>query len=225
MMNTSDIVGSHFFQRWLRGSSIAFALGVAAAVFVPGTAFAQVTPPSGEVQFQQSSIEPAYNDLTGKITYFMTPDKAPEHANGHAVAPIYLIVYPASASGVGTLNCQYQPADNCPSHGAKLAGLAELEEPSVYKNGVWGHDHLLAAPPSPPASGGDFNISWLPVIVLFTNSAAANTHITTLKQLDAELADHNVEEIPVPNGTFECVIVPAETYEMGTPVPTAPPAS
>jgi hypothetical protein len=217
-MKTSDISRFRIFQRWVRGSSISFALAMGAALLVPWAAVAQDTPPSGEVQFRQSSIEPGYNDLNGKITYFLTPDKAPEKANGHAVAPLYIIMYPTSAAGsVGTMNCQHQPEDNCPSHGPALAGLAELEEPGVYG------DHILAAPPSPPRSGGDFNIAWLPVIVLFTNTTAANTHVTTLDQLNTELADQNVEEIPLPSSTFQCSIVPPVTYQLGTPVPTAPP--
>lgn len=212
---------SRLLSKCVLGSLAALAIG--AVAFAPWAKVAADTVPSGEVQFHQSTIEPAYNDLTGALTYYMRP-KSPEHANHNAVAPIYIIVYPTSAEGsVGTLNCQHQPADNCPSHGPKLAGFVETMEPSVYGNGVLGHDHLLAAPPSTPLAGGDFNIAWFPVFVLFTNSAAANTHITKLEQLDTELADHNVREIPVPSAAFQCVIVPAETYEMGIPVPTAPP--
>lgn len=192
-------------------------LAIGAVAFAPWAKVSADTVPSGEVQFHQSSIEPGYNDLTGHFTYFMTPEKAPEHANSHAVAPLYIIMYPSSASGVGALNCQYEPVDNCPSHGGILAGFAQAEIPDVYGSGVWGHDHLLAAPPSTPAAGGDLNIAWLPVVVLFTNSSAANTHITTLDELNTALADHNVQEFPLTSATFQCVIVPEGTYEMGTP--------
>lgn len=197
-------------------------LAIGAAAFAPRAKVSSDTVPSGEVTFHQSSIEPAYNDLTGDFTYFMTPKRAPEHANQKATAPLYIIMYPESASAVGVLNCQYDSGrnDNCPSHGGKLAGVAETMEHTVYASGVWGHDHLLAAPPSSEASkaeGGDFNIAWYPVIVLFKNLSAANTHITTIEQLNAEYADHNVDEIPVHSNAFQCVIVPAEQYEMGTP--------
>ncbi len=216
-MNTQRPARSTSLKLWLGGLSIACSLAVGAVLFVPWTAAAQDLP-SGEVEFRQSSIEPAYNDLNGKITYFLTPARAHEKANGHAVAPIYIIVYPTSAAGsVGTLNCMYQPTDNCPSHGQGVAYMANLVEYSVYSGGVLGHDHILAAPPSPPVVGGDFNIAWLPVFVFFTSSTAANTHIKTLDQLNKELADGNVIEKLFPNGTFHCSIVPATVYNMGTP--------
>jgi hypothetical protein len=31
-----------------------------------------------------------------------------------------------------------------------------------------------------PGSGGDFNIAWEPILVLFTTATAANTRLTTL---------------------------------------------
>ena len=48
--------------------------------------------PSGERQFGQSTLEPAYNDQTGSIVYLLTPDNAsfPSKANGRATAPLYL---------------------------------------------------------------------------------------------------------------------------------------
>jgi hypothetical protein len=109
--------------------------------------------------------------------------------------------------------------DNCPDHGLQLAGLAKSAQPAVYGNGVWGHDHLLAA----PGSGGDFNILWEPIAVLFTSAAAANTHITTLAQLHMAEAHSQVIEIPLPPATFHCSVVPAAPYNNGTPVPPAPP--
>ena len=76
------------------------------------------------------------------------------------------------------MNCQHQPADNCPDHGPAVSGLAQAAAPLVYSSGVWGHDHLVAAPPSPPAAG-DFNVAWEPVVVLFTSTDAV-TRITEL---------------------------------------------
>jgi hypothetical protein len=180
--------------------------------------------PTGERQLGQSVIEPAYNDLDGTFTYLLTPIKAPERASGNAVAPLYAIMYPATVAAViGTVNCQHQPMDNCPDHGPELAGLAKAMVPAVYGNGVWGHDHLLSAPPSPPPGGGDFNIAWLPVVVLFTSQQAASNHITTISQLKAALAAGEVTEIPLPAATFHCSTVPATTYNLGTPLPPAPP--
>ena len=175
--------------------------------------------PSGERTIGQSTIEPAYNDANGGTIYLLTPDKAPVHPNAHNVAPLYVVVYPTSAAGaVGTMQCAHQPMDNCPDHGPLLAGLAESVVPSVYGAGVWGHDHLLAA----PASGGDFNIEWLPIAVLFTNPAAANTHITTLGQLLAAEGNGDAFEIPLPPAIFNCAVVSGATYDMGTPVPPLP---
>lgn len=205
---------------WIRLSVF---LLVALLVTVSTTAVA-TTVPTGEKQLGQSLIEPAYNDLDGTFTYLLTPIKPPELANGNAVAPLYAIMYPTSAAAsIGTVNCQHQPMDNCPDHGPELAGLAESTIPAVYGAGVWGHDHLLSAPPSPPSGGGDFNVAWLPVVVLFTSSFAANSHITTLSQLNAAVAAGDVIKIPLPAATFHCSTVPAVTYNLGTPVPSAPP--
>jgi hypothetical protein len=38
----------------------------------------------------------------------------------------------------------------------------------LYAKGVLGHDHLMAG----PASHGDFNVAWEPILVLFTNPTA-----------------------------------------------------
>ncbi len=182
------------------------------------------TVQSGERTLGQSTIEPAYNDADGSAIYLLTPDKAPVHGNLHNTAPLYVIMYPSwAAATIGTVNCAHQPADNCPDHGPLLAGLAEGAEPSVYGDGVWGHDHMLAA----PGSGGDFNFAWLPIAVLFTTPSAV-THITTLAELRAVEATQTVPgtpdaiEIPLPPATFNCAVVSGATYNHGTPVPTVP---
>ncbi|TME06199.1 MAG: hypothetical protein E6I80_14575 [Chloroflexi bacterium] len=77
-----------------------------------------------------------------------------------------------------------------------------------------GHDHLMA----PPGSGGDFNIAWEPILVLFTSSAAANTHLTTLAQINAAVNSGNAFEVPNPAATFHCEVVPANIYANSTPV-------
>ncbi len=182
------------------------------------------TLPTGERQIGQSILEPAYDDSDGTITYLLTPIKAPEKANGSAVAPIYIIMYPTSVSAeIGVVNCQHQPGDNCPDHGPELAGLAEAMVPAVYGAGVWGHDHILAAPPAPPSAGGDFNVAWLPVAVLFTAPEFASNHITTLAQLNDAITARQVMTIPLPAATFHCSAVASAPYDNGTAVPLAPP--
>lgn len=175
--------------------------------------------PSGERVFGQVAIEPAYNDINGDLVYLLTPMHAPFHANEHAVSPLYIVMYPTSASDVGTMNCAHQPADNCPDHGPELAGLAMATVPEVYGGGVWGHDHLGDMPPAPKSKGGgEFNVAWEPVVVLFTNAEAANTHVTTDAQIDALVDSGDAIEIPLPEATFLCAVVSGRTYQRATPV-------
>ena len=167
-------------------------------------------------------LEPVYDDMTGLIRYVSTPRGAPNPVNSNpvAAAPFYLPVYPAGSTVGVTLNCQDVPAENCPDHGPAVAGLAQALEPGVYGGGVIGHDHLMAG----PGSHGDFNVAWVPTLVLFTNSAAANTHITTLAQLNAMIASGDVKTVPLdgtngfPNLTFHCSVVSAAAYAHGVPV-------
>jgi hypothetical protein len=105
------------------------------------------------------------------------------------------------------------PSDNCPDHGPGVATAAAAIMPGVYGGGVLGHDHLLDGP-----GGSEFNIAWEPVLVLFTNTAAASEHITTEAQLDAAVARGDVIEIPVPELTFNCAVVPAKLYDRATPL-------
>ncbi len=185
-----------------------------AIVVAPGARASSL--PSGETLVGQAGVEPAYNDLNGNVVYLLTPIHAPlpVESSPASWAPFYLVAYPAG-SGVGTLNCMGVPG-NCPDHDGTIAGAATHIMPSVYGTNpatVIGHDHLLA----PPASGGDFNIAWHVFLVLFTNSGAANQHITTLAQLTTALAAHQV--IQVDSGIiFTCAVVPASVYLSGTPV-------
>jgi hypothetical protein len=180
-------------------------------------------------------IEPVYDDMTGQIRYVSTPRGAPNpvKSNPRASAPFYLPVYPASSTigtdGVVTLNCQDTTAtttENCPDHGPAVAGLAQLFEPTVYSTSagaVAGHDHLMAG----PGSGGDFNVAWVPTLILFTYSATTYPHITTLDQLTSLLKSGAVIEIPLdgtpfnrvplPNLTFHCSVVSAAVYAQGVP--------
>jgi hypothetical protein len=172
------------------------------------------------------AIEPAYNDATGTLVYLQTPNGPPIHPSNHVdpatglpknVSPIYLPVYPAG-SGIdpASLNCAHVPADNCPDHGPLISGLLETKFPAVYGNGVLGHDHLIGV----RSSGGDFNVLWEPILVVFTSVAAASTHITTLDQIKAVEASGGAFEFALPSATFHCSVVSAAAYQRGTPAPT-----
>jgi hypothetical protein len=201
---------SERIPRILMTLTMAVALSVAFGV----ASVAAGSLPSGERINGQSSVEPVYNDATGTIAYVATPMHVanPVHANPRAWAPIYLPVYPVGSTEGVTLNCM--GVLNCPDHAGIVAGAAMAIMSSVYGNGVIGHDHLLAV----PGGGGGFNIAWEPVLVLFTNAAATNEHITTLAQITAALARHDVIEVPLPPATFHCAVVPAVVYWNGTPV-------
>jgi hypothetical protein len=164
-------------------------------------------------------LEPVYDDMTGQIRYVSTPrgTAQPVPTNRRATAPFYLPVYPAGAS-VPTLNCQDVPVENCPDHGPKVAAAAQAIDPAVYGAGVLGHDHLMAG----PGSGGDFNVAWVPTLVLFTPGAAI-THIMTLTKLNRLIRSGAVFTVPLdgtngtPNLTFHCSVVSAAVYAHSTP--------
>jgi hypothetical protein len=171
--------------------------------------------PSGERVVGQSTVEPVYNDeQAGTIGFAETPMNAPKpvNANSQSWAPFYEPIYPVGST-VGTLLCQHLPVDNCPDHGPQLAAAAAAIEPSVYGSGVLGHDHLISFP-----GGSDFNVAWEPVLVLFTSKAAANEHLLTVAQIDAAVARGDAIEIPGPAHTFDCAVVPASVYALGTPL-------
>jgi len=177
--------------------------------------------PSGERvlgnagQGQGAVIEPAYDLNTGALTYILTPTGAPNpsKADAHAVAPLYIVVYPASYPG-WTLSCMGVPG-NCPDHDGLIAGAATAIEPGVYgtdPGAVPGHDHLIGL----ANTGGDWNVAWHVWVVLFTTSDAANTHVTTMVQLQADL--DSGDAISIDSGiTFNCSAVSASAYWKGTP--------
>jgi len=164
-------------------------------------------------------VEPVYDDMTGQIRYVSTPrgTAQPVPTNPRATAPFYLPVYPVGAT-VPTLNCQDVPVENCPDHGPAVAAAAQAIDPLVYGNGVIGHDHLMAG----PGSHGDFNVAWVPTLVLFTPGAAI-TQITTLDQLNKLIGSGAVFTVPLngtngtPNLTFHCSVVSAAVYAHGAP--------
>ena len=175
--------------------------------------------PTGETKLGQSLIEPAYDDTTGQLVYLLTPTKSPlpTHTSARAVAPLYLVLYPPGST-VGTLNCMDVPHQlgNCPDHDVAVAGPAVGIFPSVYGSdptAVVGHDHLVGI----ASTGGDFNVAWEVVDVLFTNKPAGNEHITTLSQINAAVARGDAIEFDL-GFAFHCGVVSAAAYNAGTPV-------
>ncbi len=193
---------------------LAGAIAVSLAGITHSRAAAATSMPSGERILGQNVIEPVFDDTTGNVSFVMTPIKAPLNANPKSWAPFYVPVYPVGVSFGGTLQCTHMPADNCPDHGPGIADAAASIVSSVYGAGVLGHDHLLAV----PGSGGDFNIAWEPILVLFTNATAANTRLTTLAQINAVVGSGQAFEVPLPQLTFHCEVVPANIYARATPV-------
>jgi hypothetical protein len=186
------------------------------AAFPAAHTEASTSLPSGEHDVGQSSIEPAYDDVTGTLTFLLTPLNSPfpTHTSTHAEAPLYIVEYPPGNT-VGTLNCMGVPG-NCPDHDGIVAGVATQIMPSVYGTNaaaVPGHDHLVAT----PASGGDFNVAWHVYEVLFTSKTAANTHLTTKSALDAAVAAGKAIIVDL-GFAFHCSVVPSTVYWNGTPV-------
>jgi hypothetical protein len=189
---------------------------VAVAIFLSAAPALGSSLPSGERIVGQTVIEPAYDDVGGGLTYLLTPMRSPfpTHTSPHAVAPLYVVEYPASYPG-WTLSCMGVPG-NCPDHNGAVAAFATAMMPSVYgtdPSAVPGHDHLVAV----PASGGDFNVAWEVYEVLFTNAAAANTHLTTEAAIDAAVraGDARVFDLGF---AFHCSVVSARAYWRGSPV-------
>src|SRR5260370_59788 len=155
----------------------------------------------------------AENDFDGTFVCRLTPNRlAPlgpsnpiNGVNTHAVAPLYLIVYPPGTPG--TFNCMGAPG-NCPDHGGAIAGVATSVMPGVYganPSAIPGHDHLVGMPHT-----GDFNVPWHVYVELFTSSSAV-PHITTLAELQAARASRGVRHLD--SGlTFVCAVVSENTY-------------
>ena len=199
-----------------RAPTAAPAANVSAALaYVPGPGEAI---PSGERILGQTVLEAVYDaEHAGAIGYVSTPIHAPMKANPRAWAPLYVVMYPVTSTVVTsgtTLLCQHLPVENCPDHGPGVAGLAQQMMPGVYGVGVAGHDHVMDYP-----GGDDFNVAWEPVVVLFTNAAAANQHLVTDAQISAAVASHDAIEIPLAAATFHCAAVAKALWDRGTPVP------
>src|SRR5438309_37997 len=93
-----------------------FVLAMAALLFQVNALAAGL--PTGERALGNATIEPAYNDYDGSVVYLLTPNRlAPlgpnnpiNNVNPHAVAPLYLIVYPPGTPG--TFNCMGAPGES-----------------------------------------------------------------------------------------------------------------
>jgi len=172
--------------------------------------------PTGEVRAGQSLIEPAYDYMTGGIVYLRTPVNSPfpTHTNAHSVAPLYLVLYPPGSTVPQNfnLNC----AHNCPDHDDAVAAAGTGIMSDVYGSNISaipGHDHLVGL----ASTGGDFNVAWEVVVILFTNKTAANNHITTLFQMNAALKSGNAIAVDL-LFAFHCSVVSPAAYAHGTPV-------
>jgi hypothetical protein len=203
----------------VRAKRVLMGIGLAVVAGVIPLSVGAASLPSGERTLGNASIEPAYNDFDGTFVYLLTPNRlAPlgpnnpiNNVNPHAVAPLYLIVYPPGTPG--TFNCMGVPG-NCPDHSGTIAGVATSVKPAVYgtdPTAVPGHDHLVGMPHT-----GDFNVPWHVYVELFTSNAAV-THITTLAQLQVAWSSGGV--IQLDSGiTFVCAVVSEHAYMAGTPV-------
>lgn len=211
----------------IKRATLALAIGLlSAGALATSTSLATAgTPPSGEQTHGQVSVEPAYDDSTGNMVYLSTPAHlAPlgptnviNGVNGHAVAPLYIVVYPPGTPG--TFNCMGVPG-NCPDHDAAIAGIATSQESPTYGTDpslVPGHDHLVGV----ASTHGDFNVAWHVYVELFTSPSAV-THITTLAQLQAAWNSGAVLKTSSGQGvdtgiTFLCAVVPLSAYNAGLP--------
>lgn len=188
----------------------------------PSVSPADVT---GERTFGEDVIEPGYDAATGALIFMLTPDKAPfpTHSNSHAVAPLWMVVYPPNSSVASStdyhLSCEGVPG-NCPDHAGLIAGIATRGESAVYgsdSTAVPGHDHVFAA----PGSGGDFNIAWELNVVLFTPQGAADgaidQHLTTEAAIESAVKAGDARVIDL-GASIVCTVVSPTTYAKATPV-------
>lgn len=197
------------------------AIAAMAAVAISTPASAATLTPSGERHIGQDTLEPGYDAAhAGVLTYLLTPDNAPDpvNANPKAWAPIYIPVYPVGSTAATTFNCQHAPVENCPDHGALVAGAAQAISVNagfgdVYAAGVAGHDHVLDIP-----GGDDFNIAWEPILVLFTSSSAANQRLVTDDAILTAAAHGTVILVPAPQLTFDCAVVSEAVWDHATPI-------
>jgi hypothetical protein len=188
---------------------------------------------TGQTAFGQSTVEAAFDDITGNVVFLLTPNGAPLPSKAPPAAQdtLYLPAYPtASTIPASDLDCQ---PTNCnhlnvlpfanstyDSNAADLAGTSKActdynagNPCAVYK----GHDHLVGV----PSTGGQFNVAWHVSLVLFTpqgfSDGAINTRITTLSQITGLVANGDAVVAPTPI-VFNCQIVSQTVYDRGAPL-------
>jgi hypothetical protein len=166
----------------------------------------------GEKIFSNSVINVLYDwdvGAAGPLVFAsrpMGPDRWPEHNNANATNFIYVVVYPVGSTVTG-LMCYDTPNETCPDHGPVVAAGAKDAYPAVYGGGVLGHDHM-----QPKIAGAH---AWVK-FVLFTNAAAANTHITSRAEVEAAVSSGNAFVVPEPALTFHNAPVSGRIYDMAT---------
>lgn len=182
---------------------------------------------SGQVAIGRATVEPAVDYTTGGTIFLLTPDKAPfpSNANPHAVAPLFLVAYPASSSiAPSILNCQPTNCDHVnvlpfPAPGYPNGGTActTYGLPANSCALLIGHDHLVGL----AKTGGDFNVAWHVTLVVFTPQGIAqgfaNTRVLTLSAISALVTngDAFLADTPI---TFNCSSVSAAVYQRGSPL-------
>lgn len=232
--------GSRVFFRDLRVLLSYIAVAATILSFLPTCLFAkqQVTEPpyvSGQSTTRNGFVQVALDGETGKTVFILTPNKAPAptYTNYIAQAPIYLVVYPTTSTiPADHLDCT---VTNCnglnvlPFANSDYGALSATDSACVDFNAgkacseVEGHDHIVGT----PFTGGDFNVAWRKVLVVFTHAGfldgAINTRITSVNQLDGLIAAGDVTTMNVPASSFNCSLVPETVYSLGSPVTVAYP--
>ena len=211
-------------RRWM--FAVIVALGLAMS-FGPLVQAAPVI--SGQREYANQSVEPAYDDVTGQLIFLKTPIHAPfpSQSNPRAWAPMYLPMYPVGTT-ISPLNCTPQNCDHVNVLPPDLVAAFGLQ--SVYPTGtittkygtftgglVAGHDHLVGT----PTSHGDFNVSWHVFLVLFTPKAVAdgaiNHELLTDASIDAAMANGDLVPTEIDTGiVFQCTIAPESVYLKGS---------
>ena len=166
------------------------------------------------MSFWQSVVEPTYNGMDGSFSFPLTPN----HRNLNPNAPLAGLSHHVSTDvkdTIGTVICAHQPLDNC---GPRPAGWPRRGDVAVYANGVWGHDHIADMPTAPGLGGGEFEVSWLPIMVLFNSLETASMHFTTTDEVEQAEALGLITEVPLPPASFHGSPVSAAVYAKGIPV-------
>jgi hypothetical protein len=188
---------------------------------IPATPAATSGALSGERIKLKQVLIPLYDWDTGKVIIGSTPvscqyvetcaPKVAKHIPKAEIQPFYLVVYPLGTRV--SVQCTHVPADNCPDHGPIIADGAMQLVPSVYGEGVLGHNHISA-----PVTSKDYRVIASPSLVLFKTRAAANQLVTTRKQILDLVKAGKAFLYPAPQYMFINYIVPSRLYTEGTPV-------